>query len=54
MARSDGNGSLSLEPPSFTPYYFSDLGDDDPDTLADVRRVRAALEGAPASDVAEA
>jgi len=54
VARTDGNGSLSLEPPSFTPYYFSDLGDEDPDTLADFRRVRAAFEGPPASDVAEA
>jgi hypothetical protein len=54
VARTDGNGSLSLEPPSFNPYYFSRLADGDPDTVADFRRVRATLEGPPASEVAEA
>ena len=54
VARTDGNGALSLEPASFDASYFSRLADGDPDTVADFRCVRDALEGTAASDVAEA
>jgi hypothetical protein len=44
VAHMNADGDLSLEPPSFNDFYFSDLADGEPAVVSDFRRVRDMLE----------